>query len=75
MDSDNNSFLLSSPLNDQDNNIIPASAEDVPAGINPDGERNDMTDILNQFATKAKLEGSVYRKLLEELKRMSNQIP
>ncbi len=71
MNSDNNSFPLSSPLNDQDNNIIPASAEDGSARINPDGEKNDMTDILTQFAEQAKLEGSVYRKLIEELKKMA----
>jgi hypothetical protein len=73
MNSDNNSPPPSSLLSDQDNNNNPSSADDVSTGSNSADEKNDLTRTLIQFAEQAKLEGSVYRKLIEELRVKSEE--
>lgn len=72
MNSDNNSLPLSSPLPDQDNNDISYTGEDESSSVSTEGGQEDMTQTLSRFAEQAKLEGSVYRKLLDELKKMAN---
>ena len=75
MDPDSNFLPVSSLLPDQNKNDIDTSPDEGSLSNAPDGQKEDMTKTLTQFAEQAKLEGSVYRKLLEELKKMANQIP
>lgn len=74
METENNSLPFSR-LPGLDKNNIASSGDEEPSLTNPEDDRADVTRTLTQFAEKAKLEGSVYRKLLDELKKMANQKP
>ncbi|MCX6277323.1 MAG: hypothetical protein NT004_04400 [Bacteroidetes bacterium] len=75
MEPENNSLPLSSPLPDQDKSKIASSGDEESLFNNPENDQADVTRTLTRFAEQAKLEGSVYRKLLDELKKMANQKP
>ncbi|MEI6434192.1 MAG: hypothetical protein WCP32_05050 [Bacteroidota bacterium] len=72
METENNSLPFSSGLPDQDKNNIASSWDEESLCNSAEYDQADVTRTLTQFAEKAKLEGSVYRKLLDELKKMAN---
>jgi len=75
MDSENNATPISSWQHDQDRSKIPSSGDEKPVSDIRDSGLDELTRILTQHADHAKTEVSVYRKLLDELKKIANQQP
>ena len=68
MEPNDNSLPLSSRLPDQEKNDIASSQDEERSCDDHNGEKDDVTKALNQFAEQARMEGRVYRKLIEEMK-------
>jgi hypothetical protein len=75
MDPDDNFFPLSSQVPDHDKIDISCNDNDESLPINNDSGQEDMTRTLSRFAEQAKIEESIYRKLIDELKKMANRKP
>ncbi|MEI6172407.1 MAG: hypothetical protein WCR01_01545 [Bacteroidota bacterium] len=68
MEPNDNSLPLSSRLPDQETNDFTSSWDEEPSCDEPEDEKNDFAKTLNRFAELARMEGRVYRKLIEEVK-------
>ncbi len=72
MEPNDNSLPLSSRLPDQETNDFTSSWDEERLSDDQEDEKDDFTKILNRFAELARMEGRVYRKLIEEVKMEKN---
>jgi hypothetical protein len=73
--SGNNAAPLSSRLSYEDENKSAVSQDEAPLPNICDNLHDDLTQTLTQHADHAKTEGSVYMKLLAELKKTAHLKP
>jgi hypothetical protein len=73
INSDNNALPFSSLVPDPEKNDLASTGNEEPLSKCQEREQDDLTRILAQHADHAKTEGSAYRKLLDELKKMADQ--
>ena len=75
INSDNKALPSSSLTTDQDKDNLALSGDEEQLSHIHDRNHDDLTRTLTQHADHAKTEGAVYRKLLNELKKMANHKP